>query len=76
MINDYVCMTHPHQIYFEFLSEHGFFGTILILIIFIFFLFKIFKDVKFSKNYLALGSFVYLITVFMPILPSGAFFRL
>lgn len=74
MINDYVCMTHPHQIYFEFLSEHGFFGTILILIIFIFFLFKIFKDVKFSKNYLALGSFVYLITVFMPILPSGAFF--
>ena len=27
----YFCTTHPHQIYFEFLSEHGLVGSIIIL---------------------------------------------
>ena len=27
-----------------------------------------------SKNYIQLGSFVYLISVFLPLLPSGSFF--
>ena len=31
----YICTTHPHQIYFEFLSEHGLIGTFIILSIFL-----------------------------------------
>ena len=31
----YYCNTHPHQIYFEFLSEHGLIGSIFIIHIFI-----------------------------------------
>ena len=31
---DIYCSTHPHQIYFEFLSEHGLFGTILMMFLF------------------------------------------
>ena len=70
----YVCNTHPHQIYFEFLSEHGILGSIIILFVFyklIFekFLFK-FRDI----NYIQLGSSIYLMLVFLPLLPSGAFF--
>ena len=33
---NYICTTHPHQIYFEFLSEHGLLGSaILFFILFI-----------------------------------------
>ena len=31
---NYICTTHPHQIYFEMLSEHGLFGLITIFYIF------------------------------------------
>ena len=30
----YWCTTHPHQIYFEFLSEHGLIGSFVLLFIF------------------------------------------
>ena len=30
----YICTTHPHQVYIEFLSEHGFLGTTLLFFIF------------------------------------------
>ena len=70
----YRCTTHPHQIYFEFLSEHGLIGTIIILSIFYKLIFsKIFGSVR-EKNYLKIGTLVYLIFVFTPVLPSGAFF--
>ena len=31
---DYYCTTHPHQIYFEFLSEHGLIGSIFLFFVF------------------------------------------
>tara|TARA_B100000674_G_C37848880_1_gene918993 strand:+ start:10 stop:1239 length:1230 start_codon:yes stop_codon:yes gene_type:complete len=71
----YSCSTHPHQIYFEFLSEHGLVGTIILLSSFFYLIFRHFKMVIFTNNLLQLGSFVYLSTVFLPILPSGAFFN-
>ena len=71
----YSCSTHPHQIYFEFLSEHGLVGTIILLSSFFYLIFRHFKTVIFTNNLLQLGSFVYLSTVFLPILPSGAFFN-
>ena len=70
----YFCSTHPHQLYFEFLAEHGIVGTvILIFILFSLILSKI-KIILSSKNYLQLGCLTFLLTSFTPLLPSGAFF--
>ena len=71
---NYICSTHPHQIYFEFLSEHGLFGTILMLFIFYKLIFsKVFNQIK-RLNYIQIGTFIYLLLTFLPLLPSGSFF--
>ena len=72
--NDYVCMTHPHQIYFELLSEHGLVGTLIILSLFFLIFFNSLNRIILEKNYITYGSLSYLLIVFTPILPSGAFF--
>ena len=70
----YKCNTHPHQIYVEFLSEHGLAGTILLLYLFFSLIFKNFRNMVQSKNYIQIGCFTYLITHFIPLIPSGSFF--
>ena len=71
---DNLCNTHPHQIYFELLSEHGIIGTLIILYILFRLVFsKIFSTFN-SSNYIKLGSLIYMMLVFAPLLPSGAFF--
>ena len=66
------CATHPHQIYNEFLSEHGIIGTLIIFFIFFKLIFKkFFLNKKSILNYVAL---MYILTIFIPILPSGSFF--
>ena len=70
----YICTTHPHQIYFEYLAEHGLIGSFIILLIFYKLIFsKILSTVR-EKNYIKIGSLIYLVIVFTPIIPSGAFF--
>lgn len=71
----YYCSTHPHQIYFELLSEHGIFGTIILLFIFYKLIFSKFILNFKESNYLRIGSLIYLLLVFMPLIPSGAFFN-
>ena len=70
----YVCSTHPHQVYFELLSEHGLVGFILILSIFFFLMFKILKSILISRNYVQIGAFTFVLINFIPLLPSGSFF--
>ena len=72
--NEYICNTHPHQIYFEFLAEHGFIGTIILLFILFNLTFGKLKIILKSKNYIQIGCFIFLFNVFIPFLPSGAFF--
>ena len=72
--SNYFCTTHPHQTYFELLSEHGILGTILILYILFFSIFKILKQIILSRNYIQIGSFIYILINFIPLLPSGSFF--
>ena len=72
--NDYYCITHPHQIYFEFLSEHGLIGTFLLLSVFFTLIFQHLKVIILSQNYLQIGAFTFLITNFLPLIPSGSFF--
>lgn len=71
----YKCTTHPHQIYLEFLSEHGLLGSLIMFFILYKLIFSKIKSVIRSDNYLQLGSFIYLILVFLPLIPSGAFFN-
>ena len=70
----YYCNTHPHQIYFEFLSEHGLIGSIFLLFIFYQLIFSKFKEVFKREKTIPLGSFIYLVITFLPLLPGGAFF--
>ena len=72
---NYYCTTHPHQIYFEILSEHGILGSILIFIVLYKIIFsKIVKTLR-NNNYIMTASFIYLTLIFLPLLPSGAFFN-
>jgi len=71
---DYYCITHPHQVYFEFLSEHGLIGTSILLSIFFYLMFKNLKIMLLSQNYIQIGAFIYLLSTFLPLLPSGSFF--
>ena len=73
--SSYICNTHPHQIYFEFLSEHGIVGTLILLVIFFKLIFQILRGINFNQNNVQLGCIVYVILIFMPIIPSGSFFN-
>ena len=69
-----LCNTHPHQIYFEFLSEHGLIGFIFLMFIFYkLILSKILYNFR-NLNYIQLGASIYILFIFTPLLPSGAFF--
>ena len=70
----YLCSSHPHQIYFDFLAEHGFIGSIVILSIFFKLIFDLLRKISINRNKLQFASFIYILIVFIPILPSGAFF--
>ena len=74
-IPGYYCITHPHQVYFEFLSEHGFVGFVILLSILFYLIFKILKIILLSQNYLQLGCLIYMILIFLPLIPSGSFFN-
>lgn len=67
-----VCSTHPHQIYYELLSEHGLVGFIVILFIFFYIIYDRSKN---KLNIINLTALMYLIITFLPLLPSGSFFN-
>lgn len=71
---NYICTTHPHQIYFEFLSEHGIVGTFILLGILFYLIFKILLNIIKTRDEVQLGAFIYVIISFIPFLPSGSFF--
>ena len=71
---EYWCLTHPHQVYIEMLSEHGIIGTIVILSIILYLMFRIIRKIIDSRNYVQAGCLVFLIINFIPLLPSGSFF--
>ena len=72
---EYHCLTHPHQVYIEMLSEHGIVGTIIMISIIFHLMFRIIRKVIESRNYSQAGCFVFLLINFIPILPSGSFFN-
>ena len=73
-INFLIISTHPHQIYIEFLSEHGILGTIILLGLFFYIFYKMIRIIISSRNNIQIGCFCYLVSGFLPILPTGSFF--
>jgi O-antigen ligase len=68
------CSTHPHQIYFELLSEHGIIGTVIFISIIFYIFLQSFIIYKKNQNLIHLGSIIFVLINFLPILPSGSFF--
>ena len=68
------CNTHPHQIYFEILSEHGLFGLMILLSMLFTFIYHNLYYVYKSKNIFLTSMFILIITTFIPLLPGGSFF--
>lgn len=68
------CSTHPHQVYLEFLSEHGLLGTIIIISVIFYILFESIKIYSKNKNSIHLASILFIISQLLPIIPSGSFF--
>ena len=64
---------HPHQTHIEILSELGLIGYLSFLIFFIINIYNYFKYKNESKNY-QLAGFLFILTTFIPMLPSGSFF--
>ena len=75
IITGYYCLTHPHQVYIEMLSEHGIIGTIIIMSIIFYLMFRIIRKIIDSRNFIQAGCFIFLLINFVPILPSGSFFN-
>ena len=69
-----VCSTHPHQIYFELLAEHGLVGSFIILLIFAIIIFNNLKNYFKYNNKIHLGAIIYVLLIFLPLIPSGTFF--
>lgn len=68
------CTTHPHQTYLEFLSEHGLVGSATMLFVIFYITIKGIKIYRKNKSMVHLGSISFILTQFIPLLPSGSFF--
>ena len=68
------CATHPHNFYFEMLSEIGLIGFLLIISFFLFSFYTFFALYKKNKDTLLLLSCFIILIYFIPFLPKGSFF--
>ena len=79
------CSSHPHNLYFEILTETGFFGFVSIFIFFSFLIIKSFKLILIlnkkninSQDRIILSCFIaafaVVLTILWPIRSSGSFF--
>jgi O-antigen ligase len=65
---------HPHQTHIEILSELGIVGYLSFIIFFILSYLNYKKNSNKSDQYFKLAGFLFIITSFIPLLPSGSFF--
>ena len=68
------CSTHPHQVHFELLSEHGLVGYLFLFYLFFIFFKRNLIEANLSNNIFHYMSLIYLIVFFTPLLPGGAMF--
>tara|TARA_B100001250_G_C19799974_1_gene790558 strand:+ start:281 stop:1519 length:1239 start_codon:yes stop_codon:yes gene_type:complete len=65
---------HPHHIHVEFLSELGLIGYISFIIFFILNFINYYKSPCQNNKHYKLAGLLFIITTFIPFLPSGSFF--
>ena len=65
---------HPHQTHIEILSELGIVGYLSFIIFFILSYLNYKKNSNKSDQYFKLAGFLFIITSFIPLLPTGSFF--
>lgn len=68
------CSTHPHQYFFEILSELGLFGFVIFLSFFFYLIFRFINNFILSKNFVLLSVGIFTILQLIPFLPTGSFF--
>ena len=68
------CTTHPHQYYFEILSDLGLIGLFLFLSFFLYLLYRIINSYYYTKNLVLLSSSVFFVAQLIPLVPTGSFF--
>jgi O-antigen ligase len=68
------CSNHPHQIHLEILSEQGIIGYLIIIFTIFSILFNSFKIYRKTGNLIHLSSILFVLTFFIPLLPTGSFF--
>ena len=68
------CSTHPHQYYFEFLSELGILGLIIFISFFIYVLYRVINSYIRSKNLILLSVGLFFSVHLIPLIPTGSFF--
>ena len=68
------CSTHPHQVHFEILAEHGLIGYCIILFILMRFIIKNIYLYRIKENFFDLNSIFYLLLFFIPLLPGSGIF--
>ena len=68
------CTTHPHQYYFEILSDLGLVGLFLFLSFFLYLLYRIINSYYYTKSLVLLSSSVFFVAQLIPLVPTGSFF--
>ena len=68
------CSNHPHQIHLEILSEQGIVGYLIIIFTIFNILFNSFKIYRKTGDLIHLSSILFVLTFFIPLLPTGGFF--
>lgn len=68
------CSTHPHNFFFEILSELGIIGLLIFILVFSIILFKFIKLSFKESNYFLYGNSLLILVYFVPFLPRGSFF--
>ena len=64
---------HPHELYYEFLSETGIFGLISFLIFIFISIISSFKNFLQYKNIYQLSALIFVLLSILPIIPTGSF---
>ena len=72
--NDRRVSNHPHELYYEFLSETGIFGLVCFLIFIISSILVSLKNYIKQKNIYQLSGIIFIFVSILPIIPTGAFF--
>ena len=73
----YGCSTHPHNTYFQLLSEAGIIGFLTIFVIFLYIFYRVVSLIIKNKNPLN-PKYALLIALFInfwPLMPTGNFFN-